>query len=531
MKPTSRKFTLVGLALAASMFLAGCGGGSAGAPGVTIAPYVTSIDATVTPAQTADGPITFTFNFNTDVGTSFTADDIEVTSSGGAAVVGALTRVSATQYTLVVTPPDKASGTIVVDVKGSFTDAAGTPSQGGILTVSRRFNTMPPSGNTGTCTSPCIDFTSAAVKYEPFGDMVSAGQVDDPADAANKVVRLVKGPGSQVWAGTTIFTVDADKSVPAFDLAASKVVTLRVYSPAAGIPIMLKIEDAADPGIFLEKTVNTTLANAWETLSYDFASPSNGTYNSANRYNKASVFPNFLVAETANAAYYFDELKYTAVAGGGPIVFASGFKSNNLTVENGEWGFYSGNFTDYANTYSGGGFTDQGVAPEDSFVYLVVTTSAPTTDGFMGIYTMAPGYTGASPNAGVTLSGQTSMKIELGWSAEWFNQGNNHQLLVRTIGAEEYANGSGGFCRILLESRVTPTTADLTTYTIPLSSMTLAQACNGGGFTSGVSTVAEALGKAIGEVHVQAVFPQANTTVLGGSEYPTGFTRGSIVFE
>lgn len=318
--------------------------------------------------------------------------------------------------------------------------------------------------------------------------------------------------------------------MPAFDLSGSKIVTLRVYAPAAGIPMMLKLEDASNPGVFLEKTASTTQANAWETLSFDFGSPSNGTYNSAATYNRVSLFPNFLVAETAERTYYFDELKYTAVAA--PVItFASGFKSNNLTVENGEWGFYSGNFTTYANTYAGGGFTDQGVAATDSYLYLVVTTSAPTTDGYMGIYTMAPGYTAAAPNAGVTLAGQTSMKIELGWAAEWFNQGSNNQLLVRTIGAQKYSDGSGGVCQILLEALVTPTTADLTTYTIALSSMTPAQLCNGGGFTSGVSTVADALTKAIGEVHVQAVYPRVNTTVLGGTEYPTGFTRGSIVFE
>ena len=61
--------------------------------------------------------------------------------------------------------------------------------------------------------------------------------------------------------------------------------------------------------------------------------------------------------------------------------------------------------------------------------------------------------------------------------------------------------------------------------------MTLAQPCNGGGFNSGVTTVAEALTKPIGEIHVQAVYPQVNTTVLAGAEYPTGYTRGATWFE
>ena len=115
--------------------------------------------------------------------------------------------------------------------------------------------------------------------------------------------------------------------------------------------------------------------------------------------------------------------------------------------------------------------------------------------------------------------------------AEWFQQATNKALTVRLIGSQVYSNGSGGFCQILVEKSVTPTTADLIAYTIPLNTMTLAQACNGGGFTSGVMTLAEALAKPIGEIHVQAIFPQVNTTQLAGAEYPTGFTRGSVSFE
>ena len=43
----------------------------------------------------------------------------------------------------------------------------------------------------------------------------------------------------------------------------------------------------------------------------------------------------------------------------------------------------------------------------------------------------------------------------------------------------------------------------------------------------------QALAKPIGEIHVQAIFPQVNTTVKNGAgtEYATGFTRGSVSFE
>jgi len=379
------------------------------------------------------------------------------------------------------------------------------------------------SGDTGTCAAPnCTDFSAAGIAFGVFENQ-GGGSVEianDPNDAGNKVVKFVKKPGDSEYFGTTI----SGLAGPAALTAADRTVTLRVYSPVAGTNFLLKLEGGPG-GAIVEKDVATTAAGDWETLSFDLSAGPAGTYATV------VIFPNGRSTVAADKTMYIDELKFPAAASSGPIVFASGYASNNRTVEGGEWGFYSGNFTSYANTYAGGGFTDQGVAPDDSFIYLVITTSAPTTDGYMGIFTAAPGYTIGAPNAGITLNGQTTLKIEIGMAAEWFQQAANKALTVRLIGTEVYSNGSGGECRILLDTPLTPTTADLTTYSIALAGMTLAQPCNGGGFNSGVSTVAEALAKPLAEVHVQAIFPQVNTTVLAGAEYPTGFTRGATWFE
>ena len=388
-----------------------------------------------------------------------------------------------------------------------------------------------------------ITFDSPTVTYTltGFGGAEDSSVVNDPTGGANKVAKVVKSATAEVWAGTTVSTGPNNSvgKIP-FDAANTRM-TVRVYSPSAGIKVRLKVEDAADGTHSAETDATTTVANAWEMLTFNFANPAAGTapLNFSYTYNKISIFFNFGVAGSTTGAktYYFDDVAFIGGTGGGggggPIIFASGYASNNRTVEKGEWGLYSGNFTSYANTYAGGGFVDGSppVPAADSYVYLVVTTSAPTTAGYMGIFTAAPGYTTAAPNEGVTLSGQTNLKIELGMSAEWFSQATNKQLLVRFVGSKVYSNGSGGFCQILVEKSITPTTADLIQYTIALNSMTLAQACNGGGFTSGVNTLAEALAKPIAEVHVQAVFPQVNTTVKAGAEYPTGFTRGSVSFE
>jgi hypothetical protein len=384
-----------------------------------------------------------------------------------------------------------------------------------------------------------IGFDSPGVVYTltGFGGAEDATLVPDPANATNTVARVVKSATAELWAGTTVST-GPNLTVGNIPFTATDTrITVRVYSPRVGVVVRLKVEDAADPARSVETEAVTTVANAWETLTFNFANPVSGTapLNLAYAYNRMSIFFDFGTTGAAGGGgtFYFDDVTFVTGGGGGggPLVFASGYASNNRTVEGGEWGFYSGNFTSYANTYAGGGFVDQGVAAADSFVYLVITTSAATTDGFMGIFTGAPGYTVAAPNAGVTLDGRATLKIEIGMAAEWFQQPGNKALTVRLIGAQVYDNGSGGKCQILLDTPLTPSTADLTTYTINLAGMTLAQGCNGGGFNSGVSTVAEALTRPIGELHVQAVFPQVNTTVLAGTEYPTGFTRGAAWFE
>ena len=397
-----------------------------------------------------------------------------------------------------------------------------------------------PAGKFGDLT---FDSTGVVYTLTGFGGAEDASLQPDPTSASNTVVRINRSATAETFAGTVVST-GPSLTVGTVQFSTTNTrMTVRVYSPAAGIPVRLKLEDAADPTRSVETETLTTKANAWETLTFDFANqvPGTAALNLSYNYNRLIIFFNFGKTGAAAGAqtYYFDDVLFVTGGGGGgsggPIVFASGYASNNRTVEGGEWGFYSGDFTNYSNTYAGGGFVDGAgsVPAADSYIYLVVATSAPTTAGYMGIFTAAPGYTVAAPNAGVTLTGQASLKIELGMAAEWFGQATNKQLLVRFVGSQVYSNGAGGFCQILVERPVTPTTADLTAYTIPLASMNLAQACNGGGFTSGVTTLAEALAKPIGEIHVQAVFPQVNTTVKNGAgtEYPTGFTRGSVSFE
>ena len=110
--------------------------------------------------------------------------------------------------------------------------------------------------------------------------------VDDPERPDNTVARTDRGQGSQSFAGTVIGRGQGLGEDIAFDLNTTQM-TLEVLSPAAGIPVRIKVENFENPQQSVETEVVTTLANQWETLTFDFndevpntpALDLDGTYN------------------------------------------------------------------------------------------------------------------------------------------------------------------------------------------------------------------------------------------------------------
>ena len=229
------------------------------------------------------------------------------------------------------------------------------------------------TGDGGAFSDIGFDSSGATYTLTGFGGADDSTLVPDPTDASNTVAKVVKSATAELWAGTTVSTA-ANNSVGTIPFTATSTkMTVRVYSPRAGIPVRVKVEDAADPTRSAETEAVTTVANAWETLTFDFANVAAGTapFNPAYTYNKISIFFDFgkSGADGGGGTFYFDDIAFVAGGGGGgggggSIVFASGYASNNRTVEGGEWGFYSGDFTNYTNTYAGGGFVDgAGLSP------------------------------------------------------------------------------------------------------------------------------------------------------------------------
>jgi hypothetical protein len=186
----------------------------------------------------------------------------------------------------------------------------------------------PPTAAEASCattTLQCIGFAESTIGTDSFGGLAASVANDPITGASNKVLKIIKGPPNEPWAGTTVFTSAAAKSIDRVGFATSKSVTMRSYSGApVGTKITLKFENSVDPKTYLIAQAVTTSQNAWETLSFNFATPTNGVYNAAAVYDKASILPAWSEtggtqpALTASTTFYFDELKY-AVAVATPV--------------------------------------------------------------------------------------------------------------------------------------------------------------------------------------------------------------------
>ena len=163
-----------------------------------------------------------------------------------------------------------------------------------------------------------ITFEDSNIDYalEDFGGNGSQ-LVTDPTDPNNTVGQATKAGDAMLWAGTTIGKDGLANPVPFTNTDVK--MTVRVWSPDAGIPIRVKVEDASNAAISVETEAMTSMAQTWETLEFNFSNPANGTaaLNLNNTYNKISIFFNFGTdgATAGEKTYYWDDIKF--VGGGG----------------------------------------------------------------------------------------------------------------------------------------------------------------------------------------------------------------------
>ncbi len=174
-----------------------------------------------------------------------------------------------------------------------------------------------------------ITFDNPGVTYTmiDFGGAIT-DDANDPTSATNKVKKTTKPNGAQTWAGSTMGQ-GFSAALP-FSATATRM-SVRVYSPAAGIRVLLKVEDKADPTKSVETFATSTVANAWETLVFNFASQAPGTaaLNLAFTYNMGSIFFDFGTAGNGKV-FFWDDVTF-ATGGGAALGLPLTFESTSLT--------------------------------------------------------------------------------------------------------------------------------------------------------------------------------------------------------
>ena len=145
-----------------------------------------------------------------------------------------------------------------------------------------------------------------------------------PTDPANTVAITTRESGSAPWAGTTIGTDLGFATRIPFTESETKI-SVEVYSPLAGIPVLLKAEDHNDVTKTAETFSNTTVANAWETLTFDFSNVAPGTnpFNLSTYFDKVSIMFNKGNAGTGKT-YYWDDVVF-----GGSVSTVRSFEENS----------------------------------------------------------------------------------------------------------------------------------------------------------------------------------------------------------
>jgi hypothetical protein len=180
-------------------------------------------------------------------------------------------------------------------------------------------------------TLPIENFEGEPPTFTAFGNIPGIEILANPdptgANTTATVAKLTKSAGAEVWAGA-FFEV----ATP-LDFESYSIVKVATWSPISGAVIKLKLENQ-DASITHEVDINSSVANAWEILEYDFSGAP------AADYIRIVIFFDFGNTGDGNE-YYFDEIELKGEGGGPPVgmVFAD-FEGEPIT------------FTDFGNGYA-----------------------------------------------------------------------------------------------------------------------------------------------------------------------------------
>ena len=166
----------------------------------------------------------------------------------------------------------------------------------------------------------------------------STGMPANSPAAGTKAIKATEGSGA--YSGTNVGGVASTDSLLGVGTMAASMV---FYSPTAGATVRLKVEQANDPSYSNYVTDDQVTVAGWQTLVFDFTTPTSGTFNAGINYSLGSVSFDPTSTTLQTDAYYIDQVRFN--------VPQFDFESN--TVGAGGWsnqfGFAAGN-NGWANT-------------------------------------------------------------------------------------------------------------------------------------------------------------------------------------
>ena len=168
-----------------------------------------------------------------------------------------------------------------------------------------------------------VDFENDGLDYGIVGfegadSAREANPFPSGINTSGNVVRTTKTVGAQFFAGTIVQLGEP------IDFSETSAIRMKSYSPKAGIPVRMKLENSADTSEFAELDTNTTVIDTWETLVWDFTGLEGN-------YDRVIIFYEFIVDLPGDGStYYFDDIELDLDTG--PVVeLPIDFESTELT--------------------------------------------------------------------------------------------------------------------------------------------------------------------------------------------------------
>ena len=175
-------------------------------------------------------------------------------------------------------------------------------------------------GLVGLATSPAsaapivFDYESSTPVADPWPNIFGFSEfgngwgnivTDQPAGSpvsGTKVIKATEGGGA--YSGTNV------GSGANLVSSSQKIASVVFYAPTAGETLRLKVEEANDNTYSHFVTADAVTVQGWQTLVFDFTTPSSGVFNANYDYSLASVSYRPTSTVLQAAAYYIDAVKF-----------------------------------------------------------------------------------------------------------------------------------------------------------------------------------------------------------------------------